>query len=335
MTAPRYVPIHEAIVTDQTMAAALFQSYSRLLACAWRQNYQRTDPLDFETQIVPLLGLSRTQAREHLRLLRFGKFIQWTTNGAGRYLISFPNTVRAASDGGTPVRDGIHTHTDTTPSATVDDAPAASPEIRKTGKPESIERESGFPDSVVGVLNQDLDHLLVNTPTPSGIPENRSRPDSGPPQNETRGIYLRAERILLRFSMWPEASAELARLIADWTPRREYGNEHLPDVRALLGWVRYVTIRAKEIRNPQALVRSNLRAGARPADEYLPPLLCRTTGLAEGACDCPACDLYLPDALDLLAEKVDHGPFRNAWNICEYCHRLDCRCDLETEDTPA
>ncbi|HBD19815.1 MAG TPA: hypothetical protein DC063_06880 [Arenimonas sp.] len=297
MTAPRYVPILESIVADQTMAAALFQSYSRLLAAAWRQNYQRTDPLDFETEIVPLLGLSRTQAREHLRLLRFGKFIQWTTNGAGRYLISFPNT---------------HTYTDTTPSA-----PAPDRGVRDSGKPDLPERESGKPDSVVVVLNTKPEPLS-NTTTRSGIPENRTR----------------TEALLVCFGVWPEPAHAIAEQIAENEARNEYGNR-LPDLRHVLAWIKYVCDPENEIHAPQALAVANLRHNTPAPEAYLPPLICRACDRVEAVCACPQPQLYLPPIFDARATRVKDGfDFdHDRWGLCLRCHRFACdglRCQVAT-----
>lgn len=87
---PMVTPILTALIFDQTMPAALFRSYIRLYAAAWQNAYRHTAPLHFERQLLPLLGVSRSQARQHLRLLRFAKLLTWTSDGAHYYVIHFP-----------------------------------------------------------------------------------------------------------------------------------------------------------------------------------------------------------------------------------------------------
>ena len=86
---PASTPLLNTTIFDNTMPAPLFRSFARLYAMAWGHNYQHTEPLDFELEIIPLLNISRTQAREHLRLLRFAKLIDWTSNGSHQYTIYF------------------------------------------------------------------------------------------------------------------------------------------------------------------------------------------------------------------------------------------------------
>ncbi len=105
---PPTTPLPNRAIFDRTMPAALFQSFARLYASAWHQDYQETDLLDFEAQLLPLLGLSRSQAREHLRLLRFAKLLDWTTNGAQGYTIRFPFFSPVESGKADPVVDGFN-----------------------------------------------------------------------------------------------------------------------------------------------------------------------------------------------------------------------------------
>ena len=86
---PTFIPIAAAIINDTTMPPALFRSFLRLYAAAQKHSFQHTDPLDFETELVPLLGLRRTQVRQHLRLLRFAKLLDWQTDGSNHYTIRF------------------------------------------------------------------------------------------------------------------------------------------------------------------------------------------------------------------------------------------------------
>lgn len=104
---PPTTPLPNQAIFDRTMPAALFQSFARLYASAWNHDYRKTDLLDFDSQLRPLLGLSRSQVREHLRLLRFAKLIDWTTNGAQGYTIQFPFKPPVGSEKPDPVVDGL------------------------------------------------------------------------------------------------------------------------------------------------------------------------------------------------------------------------------------
>lgn len=86
---PPFTPILSALIADLRLPASLFRSYARLYAAAWAFAYQRTAELDFASQLVPLLGVSRSQARQHLRLLRGAGLITWSSDGNQRYVIHF------------------------------------------------------------------------------------------------------------------------------------------------------------------------------------------------------------------------------------------------------
>jgi DnaA-like protein len=135
MRTSRTIPVDREKINDKTIPPSLLVSWLRLLTNAWDGAEGRAVELDFDTQIIPILGVSRSQAREHMRLLRYGKHINWTTNGAGRYRITFPGL----AESGKP-----------------------DSEVRKSGKPDSIERESGFPDlesESVNYINSDSNTL--------------------------------------------------------------------------------------------------------------------------------------------------------------------------------
>jgi hypothetical protein len=87
---PQFTPLPTAVIQDKTMPPALFACYARLYAAAWRNDYRCTDPLHFEAELLPLLGVRRSQARQHLRLLRFAGLLDWTTQQDNRYTIRFP-----------------------------------------------------------------------------------------------------------------------------------------------------------------------------------------------------------------------------------------------------
>lgn len=62
-------------------------SYLRLFGLA--RERPETPPLDFEGQVVPLLGVSKTQARQHLRDLRLAKLLTWRQDPGGQYIFCF------------------------------------------------------------------------------------------------------------------------------------------------------------------------------------------------------------------------------------------------------
>ncbi len=86
---PLVTPLLTAVINDPTMPAALLRSYARLFAAAWRNDYRHTDRLHFETQLLPLLGVRRSQARQQLRALRFAKLLDWSSDGNNHYVIHF------------------------------------------------------------------------------------------------------------------------------------------------------------------------------------------------------------------------------------------------------
>jgi hypothetical protein len=87
---PAFIPLRAAVINNKSMPAALFQTYARLYAAAWQHAYQHTGPLHFEAELLPLLGVRRSQARQQLRLLRFAGLLDWTTDAHNHYVIHFP-----------------------------------------------------------------------------------------------------------------------------------------------------------------------------------------------------------------------------------------------------
>lgn len=91
MSTPHSVPILSAVITDDSLSDPCYRTYCRLLSRAWRNNYTQTDPLDLYGDVLPLLRLSQSKAREHLNILRAAKLIRWTTNRSGVYTFTFPS----------------------------------------------------------------------------------------------------------------------------------------------------------------------------------------------------------------------------------------------------
>lgn len=83
------VPVLAHVVKDGNLSAGVFRSYCRLLLVAWQWSFTRTESLGLETQLVPLLGVSRAQALVHLSALRAAGLISWYTNGNHQYIVHF------------------------------------------------------------------------------------------------------------------------------------------------------------------------------------------------------------------------------------------------------
>lgn len=87
---PRITPIPYSLIFDVTLSGALFLTFARLYAAAWRSDYLHTEPLKFE-RLLLLLNLKRAQLHAHLRMLRMAKLLTWTVQADGHYVIHFPN----------------------------------------------------------------------------------------------------------------------------------------------------------------------------------------------------------------------------------------------------
>jgi hypothetical protein len=97
----RATPLANPVIFDYTLPAAALLTYLRLVALAWRSEFRSTEPLDFAGELLPLLGVQKTQARLHLRLLRMAKLLYWSVDAGGRYTIYFlshapPDSAKAA-----------------------------------------------------------------------------------------------------------------------------------------------------------------------------------------------------------------------------------------------
>jgi len=86
---PILTPVQTVLIQDANVPAALFRSYVRLYASAWRSAYECTDPLDLEAGIAPMLGLPCSRARLHLDRLRSADLIDWKRDAENRYVIHF------------------------------------------------------------------------------------------------------------------------------------------------------------------------------------------------------------------------------------------------------
>ena len=122
-------PIDNAALYDEALSAPQLRSYVRLLARAWDGHAAPSISLSFDRQLVPLLGVSRTQARQHLATLRAAGWIKWSTDGQGRLFIAFPRVIHSP-----PLRE----------SGFPDGRSGTTPPIKEALRPPL---PSGFPDS--------------------------------------------------------------------------------------------------------------------------------------------------------------------------------------------
>jgi hypothetical protein len=135
------VPMGGNVIYDYTLPDPIIVSYGRLFGRAWDGETARKLAL-YMDELTALLGRSRTQTRQHLRVLRLAKLIDWTTDGSGRMFITFLFSPVIVTSG------------------KPDSQAITSPENRKTGlttgsesgKPDSFERESGKPDLTATAL---------------------------------------------------------------------------------------------------------------------------------------------------------------------------------------
>lgn len=75
------------VVYDYSLPSVVLVSYLRLFGLV--RERPETPPLDFEGQVVPLLGVSKTQARQHIRDLRLARLLTWRLDPGGKYVFCF------------------------------------------------------------------------------------------------------------------------------------------------------------------------------------------------------------------------------------------------------
>ena len=89
ISTPLFIPLPTAAIQDERLPAPLFRSYARLYASAWGNSYCYAGPLDFESELAPLLGVRRSQVLQQLRLLHTAGLIDWERDNRGHYTIFF------------------------------------------------------------------------------------------------------------------------------------------------------------------------------------------------------------------------------------------------------
>ncbi len=308
---PQITPLATEVINDPTMPAGLFQSYARLYAAAAAHDFQHTGPLDFDSQVVPLLGLRRSQVRQHLQALRFAKLLDWSTDGSNRYVFRFRSRFPDS------VGDGV-----------VDLEKSLPEEIQQQQQP------SEKPEPPTGVSSRRLGE--------SSQRQGESSQRQDEVEQQVRGWLLRA-------GVWGDAAARLARQVAEnesrqsrgesWRSQDERGTAarqepgRRPGRADVLGWMAYCCAAREKngIAQPAAVLAANLNAGRLCPSEYRPPLMCSRCGYSEDYCECPDEPVpgypqeFLEHALST-RKRYTLTP-HSRWGVCESCHGLPCKCE--------
>jgi hypothetical protein len=317
------------VINDATMPAGLFQSYARLFAAAWSHGYRRTEPLEFDSQLTPLLGLRRSQVRQHLQALRFAKLLDWSTDGRNRYVIRFAAAAEAPPpESGNP--DSSTGYPDYIVDGVVENLENLSEEIQQH------QQESGGAESLAPwPIGQDMSPgQALAQPGQAPAQGLRDSPAQGLRDSPAQGLRDSVEGYLLRAGVWPDVAGRLADQVAENEGRmdRQGGPRYLAGQADVLGWIAYCFAdrQANKISQPAAVLAANLNANRRCPDEYRPKPVCVHCGCEEGYCECeqgpaghfPAA--YLERAFSARSRYTGYTESR--WGVCARCHACPCQC---------
>lgn len=343
---PPFTPLLTALIGNNHLSAALFRSYARLYAAAWPYAYQCTAALDFESQVVVLLGVSRSQARQHLRLLRQSGLINWSSDGSHRYIFRFAAPQLSIYPG--PDNQPIQAHlpsggSDQSSSRAAGQSRAQNPgQAGAHGKadpsaeklspdPKRQPGESGKPDyGVVGVnlcnhsLNQDrFTHQHTDSGKTYGALD---AAQSAPPDPQFAQVF----QFLRRAGVWSKSAERLAQQIA---ANEQRADPELPGVGDVLGWIAYCYAdrEQNQISNPAAVLAANL-TNNRPCPQiYRPPRICTYCHRSQEHCKCKPgkAEYTYPSEFLMLAMKGanKYSTYADRWGVCMYCHATPCQCE--------
>jgi len=303
---PQVTPIFTRVIQDLSMPSGLLCSYIRLFAAAWRHAYQHTETLDFDAELAPLLGLRASQARQHLRSLRFAHLIDWRSDGNNHYMIYLT---------GPPVPPGEQAAAQASPQSAV-----VEPGTSGNSSPVDVVVEESNLNFKENIHQQQTYSALLENWKP-GVPSDVESPL--PPQ------VAAARQWLKQAGVWPDVAGRIAVKIAENLQR---GHPYLPGPADVLGWIAYCfgDQQKNKITQPSAVLAANLNANRCCPDEYRPPAICSACGCAEDWCDCdPKVPLGYPDEYLEAALHHTHSRYdytHNRWGICLNCGALSCRC---------
>lgn len=341
---PPFTPLLTTLIGDPRLSAALFRSYARLYAAAWAYAYQCTAALDFESQVVDLLGVGRSQARQHLRLLRQNGLLSWSSDGNSRYIFRFTlpqltiypgpdeQPIRAALP---PAGGAMPRNASGSPSLLAAQS-SAQPSSTRTPKQMASAAESGSPDSSnpdhggvgVNLINPSLnqDRFKQQQPGSAKSSENISAAQSSPPDP----IYSQVLEFLRRAGVWSKTAERLAQQI---TANKQSGDAELPDTGDVLGWMAYCFAdqESNQISNPAAVLAANLTNNRPCPATYRPPLICDSCHRSQEYCRCKPGKAeygYPPEFLEpALKSRKKYSTYADRWGVCMYCHAIPCQCE--------
>ncbi len=338
---PPFTPLLTALIGDPRLSASLFRSYARLYAAAWPYAYQCTAALDFESQVVALLGVSHSQARQHLRLLRQRGLLSWSSDGSRRYIFRFASPQLSIYPGPDeqPIRAALPaaglSPGEATPSAVASSLPnqaaAQDGASRKpTVPPKTLPAaDSGLPDNGgVGVNFINQDRLIQQQPDSAKTYGVICAAQSATPD----AYYSQAVEFLRRAGVWNKTADRLAQQIA---ANEHSGDPELPGVGDVLGWMAYCYAdrERNQISNPAAVLAANLTNNRPCPQTYLPPLICTSCKRSQEYCRCKpgkAQYAYPAEFVTPALKGVNkYSTYADRWGVCMYCHAVPCQCEQE------
>jgi hypothetical protein len=288
---PLFTPILTALILDRSTPSWLFISYARMYALAWRNNYLHTDPLDFDRELTPLLGVRRSQVRQHLRLLRFAKLLTWASDGNNHYVIQFPPPPESdLSDFDVvgvltlPLESGLTQHTTT---------------------------------------ESDISDLWINT-------AERSKRGKIKLKAQERTLYEQVIGYLERAGVWEDAAQRIAdQIVANHRRGHNTYLPGLADVLGWIAYC-FADREKNKIDLPVAVLAANLNANRRCPDEYRPQAVCARCELLEERCGCEeGPERHYPD--EFLEAAFRRRPYEthmvSRWGVCLRCHAFPCQCE--------
>ncbi len=318
---PQVIPLLAAAIFDRSLPPTVFLTYARLFASAWANQFRRTEPLDFERELLPLLNISRSQALLHLRLLGAAKLLTWSSDGRHRYVIEFPSLPESAP----PVKSKIQDSVD-------DDGfslslPEINPQQHTLESPRSSAATPGEPTNQPASQPSEAAPLEPSAAIHSGSSQADESDDD---KDELKPLTVR--RCLDRAGVWSDAVERINRLFELNAMR---GNPNLPNLGDVLGWIAYCFAFQKrnKIGQPATVLAANLSANRRCPPEYRPPVIC--SGCQHEVDDCQ-CDVapqpkYPIEFLEYAFVNDFTEGKETFWGVCLRCRTFLCSCEAKKE----
>ncbi len=327
---PAVTPIATTLILDTRIPAAMFLSYARLYAASWQHAYQHTDPLDFDRQLVPLLGVRRTQARHHLRMLRFARLLDWTSDHQNRYVVHFPPSAGALEKTDSVVVGGFNNinYIDSQQHQQVresgDGARGADCRDGAQGAPYDGAQGADCGDGAQGAAYDGAQGADCR----DGAQGAAYGASATHPTGED--VYGQALSYLRHAGVWEDVAHRLAERVERGQRK---GDASLPGLADILGWIAYCFAEREKnhIAHPAAVLAANLNANRRCPEAYRPEPVCASCGYAGDYCQCEGEPAYhFPDEfLELAFSRSYFAGTGNRWQVCLLCHGFPCKCNEE------